>query len=55
MSKDRLRPTREVVKQVIADTVESAAGPDAVPFEIYKKGGEATIDLFLEFANDLLD
>jgi hypothetical protein len=55
VSKKRLRPTRTIVRQVIQECANSAAGPDAVPFEAYKKGGGTVVDLFLEVAEALLD
>ena len=43
VSKENLRPTRELVKQVIQDAAESAAGPDAIPFEVYRSWGVAAV------------
>ena len=55
VSKERLRPTKSIVRQVIKDAATSAAGPDRVPFEVYKKAGECAVELFCDLATAMLD
>ena len=55
VTKQQLRPSKEVVKKVIAESGSSAPGPDAVPFEVYRSLGEVAVDLFWEAANGMLD
>ena len=54
-SKEKLRPTRDIVRRVIQDSGSAAPGPDAVPFEVYRAMGEAAVELFWEAANAMLD
>ena len=55
MTKEQLRPTRDIVKEAIGEFGSSAPGPDSVPFEVYKAMGETAVELFLETANAMLD
>ena len=55
VSKNELRPTRKVVRQIIKEAPTSASGPDAVPFAVYKAAGEVAVTLFLEAALAMLD
>jgi hypothetical protein len=55
VSKEKLRPSRRIVRDVIANCGSSAPGPDAVPFEIYRAMGEDAVELFCEMANAMLD
>ena len=55
LSKEQLRPTKAIVTEVINELGDSAAGPDAIPFEVYKQMGEMGVDLFWEVANAMLD
>eukprot|EP00973_Karenia_brevis_P007673 1042392-Karenia_brevis.AAC.1 len=43
VDKDRLRPTRAEVREIIVEAPSSAAGPDGIPFVAYRKAvGVAT-------------
>ena len=55
VSKEQLRPTRKLVRQVIKEAPASACGPDAVPFEAYKAAGEVAVTLFMDVACAMLD
>ena len=53
--KKELRPTREDVKAAINESVASAAGPDCITFDVYKKAGSMAVSLFFEVANAMID
>jgi hypothetical protein len=54
-SKEKLRPTRDIVRRVIQESGSAAPGPDGVPFEVYRAMGDAAVELFWETANAMLD
>lgn len=51
----QLRPTRKMVRRVIQECADSAAGPDRIPFAVYKRAGDTAVDIFLAVANAMLD
>ena len=55
VSKEQLRPSKDIVRKVIAESGSSAPGPDSVPFEVYRSLGEVAVELFWEAANAMLD
>ena len=55
VDKHQLRPTKEIIQKVIQECADSAAGPDSIPFAVYKRAGQIAVDLFYEAANSLLD
>lgn len=55
VSKEKLRSTKEEVKRVINDVPSSASGPDAIPYEAYRKVSGLAVELFFELTNALLD
>ena len=55
VTKNQLRPSKAVVRQVIKDCGNSSPGPDAIPFEVYKALGEEAVELFWEAAMAMID
>jgi hypothetical protein len=52
---DQLRPSRELIRKVIQNAHPSACGPDAIPFEVFKRSLSISVELFYDVANAMLD